>query len=316
MPEDSTPAATEGAVEPVGTTESPIVSTAVEVTGTTPITIPMETEYSQKPWFGELLKNEDPGQALLKQHDSLLSKLGQGGKNTPPSDPTDRKAWDEYYASMRPQSAEEYSIGEFVLPEGDEAEAAYKDVYDHLNETLSPEYKTFVQGVFDEAGITKAQADILAGKLNEYALKSTKDQYDQQKAAVEAYNKEFDTLKIRELGPTADAQIAEAHKILKKYVPDEVRKFNQRLDNEAAIQLALNMKHVMKAYGMEDGKPGGGGQPAGGGGQSLEQVNAEYQAWFADNHQALGDFTNAKHKLAVQQEAEFSNRIKALTQKS
>lgn len=283
------------------------------VEGTTPISIGItDHEWSDKPWFSDLLKNEDPGSALLKQHDNLLTKLGQG-RPTPPESYEDSDKWDDYYKSVRPEYATEYTVSGIEVPE--EADEKAKTVYDAVNSQLTDEYKGFIQSTFHKVGLTKAQANVLVSEFNNYTKQQAEASLADTEAKITELHTEFTSIAEKEFGAKYEEALAEAKSLINKHVPEEVRKYNHALSNEALMQLALNTRHILKAYGVSDGPIKTAAGVSGSGAQSLADLNAEYRAWYADNIKIIRDFSHPKHDMVMRKEQEFTEKIRNASQK-
>lgn len=209
-------------------------------------------EYQEKGWYKELLKNEKPSEALLKQFDNAQSMIGKKAPGVPAAD-AGEEAWEAFYASTRPETAEAYELEPTDFGE------EHAELAEVLREARSPEMVADVKEMFHKFGIAPRQAKEMAAAYDQLTMKHFGDKFsqmgEQQKLSAEQEaerDAKFDTLSKQVFGDDVDNVLDVAQKELERVVPEGFEKDITSLDNRSAVMLAAALHAQAKRYGAED----------------------------------------------------------------
>lgn len=218
--------------------------------------------------FADKPLDKDVATALLKKLDGAETligrKIGIPGADAKPDE------LDKFYATLRPAKAEEY---EFKLGEKPDEE--------------------FVRAFRESAhfaGLSKTQTSRLVEKLTPHF-----EAVAQKQVAERArLDQEFDGLAKALFGDAQDKKIARVQAAIKDLAPEPVKKFAERLDNNALALVAGVVNAVLDKYAKEDDFSGGGAGAGSAGGTDKDTLIKELHTLYATP--AWKDFQHADHK--------------------
>jgi len=216
---------TDGVVE----TRSDVISDAAPVVETTPdvneaFSVP--EEYRDTVWAKKINSEAD----VYKQLDGLnkvVSKKVVGNIDYATASPEEIS---EHHAKLAPQNASDYSFGENADPE------------------LSKAYGE----VFQKNGLTKHQGDNITSEITEI-LAAQHQQMQEQTHNVDSYKDMF----AKEFGEGFQKIGQEITQNLQKFSnPEDMKLFEEGVDNETRMAIDRTMNNFLKAYGANEGSGG------------------------------------------------------------
>lgn len=245
---------------------------------------------------------ENPSEALWKTLDNAQSLIGR--KSVPAPDAPD-DVWQQYYAQLRPETADKYSLPDIDgMPEGVD---------------LTPQ-KTRAMELFHKNGLSQRQAeslwkDYLSGELE--SVKSIQAKSAEQEAALD---KEFDALSAKLFGDKYAEKERAAQEMIRLHVPEELRdSMNDVAKNPRALAAVISalsaaseqISKVKAEYGAEDKINGNVGQVAS---SSLDDMRKELAALRTSP--AARDFTNPDNRKTLERINALSSSVQRALNKS
>ncbi len=174
-------------------------------------------EYKDKPWAAKVKSTED----LYKQIDNLTTLAGK--KNAYPAADATPEQLNEYYAGLRPESAEVYDFGK-----------------DHPNPEVA---KQFGEMLF-KSNISQHQAKQLITDYQAFE-KATMEKATSADGFKEVMTKQF--------GEKYDATVATISKSLEQYASKEDQAVINAMPNEYIGSVYKLMDSILKAHGATQG---------------------------------------------------------------
>lgn len=217
-----------------------------EKPNTPPATPVLETiipeEFRDRTYLNDLKSlpvGPDGFKALFKKLDGAQTLIGKK-TGIPEANATPEEV-EKFYASLRPAKAEEY---ELPAPEA--------------GKQADPEMTKFVQGMFHEAGLSKAQAAKVMAKFGTFA----QEKLAAQNAESLKQDEEFKALTEKAFGADNAKVLERSKALLTELTPPAMAPFLNKLPNESLVLLAGVMEGVRAKFMKEDNLNGNGGDGA------------------------------------------------------
>ena len=227
-------------------------------------------EFHDRPYLKDFMameKTPEAYSALFKKLDGaetlIGKKTGIPGADAKPED------WDQFFAKIRPETADAYEI---PVKEG----------------VTDPEFVKAMKGAFFEAGLSKSQASKMQEKF-EAAVAG------QQAAHIEAQKKlnlDFEVLTKATFGPDNAKALERAKGMIQEHTPENLKTHVASLPNESLVVLAGILNAVHSKYGLED-RVNGAGSGTGGDANALREegrklmASPEFKDAFHPRHEAV-----------------------------
>lgn len=250
--------------------------------GTATFEIP--TEYRDRPY----LKDVKDLPSVLKMLDGAQKKLGERPAGIPQESATDDE-WTKYFATTRPEKPDAYEF------KRDDATAKALGI--------KPENEAKVKSIFHEAGLTKRQAAIIQTKYEALQMEQAKDIVAQNAKMDE----DFEKLAETSFGKEADKVLTQGKALIEKYLPQNMKAFLGKLDNNSLVVLAGFAKAMKEKFMGQDEIPAGG---EGGGEGAATEAEIRKQASTLMALPAYSNKFDKDHEKVKKQVEELYAKIK------
>jgi len=240
--------------------------------------------YRDKPWAKE---NSADAEAFYKFVDNQNALVGKKGIIIP-GDGEDRS---EFYKALgRPDTFEEYD----TTPAEDLKEIK-----------RDAEVDIAFKKLFHTEGLSKDTASKISQGVERIIYEKGKAEIDKNNAEDKAFADYNTTL----FGENKDTIVANAQKIIKADVPQELHAGFDKLDGEAMSVMVAITDSLYKKYGKEDAFTGGG-EGAGGGGETYEGLSAQQRKLM--ENPGYRDFRHAEYEGLMAQNKVLMDKMRAL----
>lgn len=220
--------------------------------------------YRDKEYFKALKSQDD----LLEQFDNAQKLIG---KKAVPDETSTPEQWEEFYAKLRPASADEYAIPDPEYP--DEQTKAL------LENSRSPELMAQMKSVFHKAGLTKQQAATVVSEYEKAQMQMFKPLFESIISEQEALNKDFDVVGKEVFGDKFDAAIETGRKLYEQFADPKLKDALKDAPNKVLIGLAGVLNKINDTFIKEGGVIGDSGLG--------HMSEAELRARMQDNYTKL-----------------------------
>lgn len=257
-------------------------------------------DYKEKGYVKELLKTENPNVELFKQFDSLQKKLGERPKGIPGKD-APQEEWDEFYASLRPESTDVYTMPEVNLGEGKEK------ISELVKSNRNDGFINAMRDVAQKAALTPKQWEALA---QAYETQSG-SAYEQQLANQEALEADFTEQARKMFGSDMQNVLDAGKEALNSFFTERQRDFYKDASNETLLAMAAMAAAVKNKYEKEDAAKLTAATPSA---MTEAELNAEQRRLMA-----TPEYKNPGvrgHEDAVRKVRELTDKLVAARQQS
>ncbi len=242
--------------------------------------------YRDTSWAKE---NAGDPEAFFKFVDNQNKMVGEKGLIIPKEGDSE-DTFNNFYKTLgRPDTPEEYD-----LSPAEELKSIERD----------PEVNAEFKKLFHTTGVSKTAATKLSQGFEKII-------YEKGKAAIEkqqAEDKAFADANTKLFGENRDTIVANAQKIIKADVPQELHAGFDKLDGEAMAVVVAITDSLYKKYGKEDAFKGEGG--AGGTGETMDQLSAQQRKLMETP--GYGDWRHADYASLKAQNDEIMRKMRAI----
>lgn len=203
--------------------------------------------YKNELFVKDLMKADDPFEAMFKSYKSAQQMTGQrNGVQLPPDD-APPEAWQAFYKQMGvPEDLGLYKVAPVEYPE------AEKGIGDYLNQAHDGEFMQELAKLAQQAGITPRQWNALAQGYDKVFIASYKAEVDKAIQAERENNVNFENMAQTLYGQKAGHVMDVGQKMITQFVPQNMRGMMERLPNEALMILSGVLYGVHNAFMKED----------------------------------------------------------------
>jgi len=240
--------------------------------------------YRDKPWAKENSADADSFYKFVDNQNALVGKKGI----IIPEDGEDRS---EFYKALgRPDTFEEYDT------------APAEDLKEIKRDA---EVDVAFKKLFHTAGLPKATATEISQGIERIIYEKGKAEIDKSNAEDKAFADYNTTL----FGENKDTIVANAQKIIKADVPQELHAGLDKIDGEALSVLVAITDSLYKKYGKEDAFTGGG-DGADGAGETYEGLSAQQRKLM--ENPGYKDFRHAEYDGLMAQNKVLMDKMRVL----
>lgn len=260
---------TNGQTPAAGTTPPAAPAPAAGATSPALFNSIVPQEFQDRPYLKPLLEKPLTPEAYNELFKKLDGAEKLVGKKTgiPDSATATPEEWEQFYAKLRPETADAY---EFKSKDG----APPPDA----------EFVKGIKGIFHKAGLTKHQAALVQEQFDAFVGEKVA-------AKVEAEKKldaEFEAMTAKAFGADNAKTLESAKVLMNDLTPDELKPYLAKLPNEALVVLTGIMGAVRAKYVGEDRVAPGAGTTDNGGNareeaRKLMATEAYKDPWHKDH---------------------------------
>lgn len=204
-------------------------------------------EYKDKEWAKNVLKSEKPREEFFKMMDNAQSMIYKKSELQVPGENATPEQIKAFHKQLGvPEDPSAYNVKPVEWAEED------KPIGDFLNASRNEAFMGDIKAAAHAAGVTPAQLQALADAYDRSFAKQHKEAITAQIAKEAELEKGFDELATKLFGDSKFTVVNNAKRMMEGLVPNEVKPYLAKLDNEALAVLASVLQGVTKRYVKED----------------------------------------------------------------
>lgn len=213
-----------------------------------PKTFDVPETYKDKEWVKNIQKAENPQEEFFKQFENAQSLIGKKSElQIPGKDATPEQVKAFHKQLGVPDDVSGYDIKPVEWTTEDKA------IGEYLNASRNDAFMADIKTAAHAAGVTPSQLQALSEAYDKSFAKQHKESLQQQMAKEAEMEKGFDEIATQLFGEAKLSIVNNAQRMMEGLVPNEVKPYLARLDNQSLAVLASVLHGVTRKYVKEDG---------------------------------------------------------------
>lgn len=203
--------------------------------------------YKEKFFIKNALKTENPLETILQGYDNIEKMLGQRQQvqfPTAETPPEQRKA---FYAQLGvPETIEGYKVQAQQWDDND------KQIGEFLTKAHNEPFMKDMMQIFHGAELTNEQVNKIVNGYDRLFITHFRNDVAAMAQQAEASDAEFTEMSQQMFGDTAGQVMDIGNKMLKQFVPENIRPLIPELDNKSLMVLSGVLMNIHKQFMSED----------------------------------------------------------------
>lgn len=203
--------------------------------------------YKEKFFVKNALKAENPFEHILQGYDNLEKTLGQRGQLQLPTAETPPEQRKAFYTQLGvPETPDAYKI------EPQQWEEQDKQLGEFLTKAHDAPFMNGMKQIFHEANLTPEQVNKVVNGYDKLFMSQFRSDVTAMAEAAAQNDNDFSQMAQTLYGDSAGQIMDVGNKMLKQFVPDNIRPLIPQLDNKSLMVLSGVLNTIHKQFMSED----------------------------------------------------------------